>query len=369
MKNNAYIVTFQNAYNYGAMLQCFALQQVLSTKIENVKVLNYDNKSIGNFYHIFYFPKNEKNVIKKYVKSFLSSIFYFRQLYKRNKSFKSFMKNNIHLTEKLNYHTIKQMDFSENTILISGSDQVWNTDLTDGFDDIYFLNFSKNSKKISYAASIGKQEFDIRYVESLKKSLRDFAFISLREKTGKEVINKYIDKEINVVLDPTLLLSKEEWEKYIPKQRSIHDEYIFVYMPDDNVIKTANMIAEKENLKIVNISKKKLFGNREINKFNADPFEFVELLKNSKYVITTSFHATSFSIIFNKPIWVFPPNGLSSRIVDLLKSIGMEDRIASSYSEFFKNDYLQKMKFEDINHKIDKMKKESMEYLNSALNG
>lgn len=368
MKNNAYIVTFQNAYNYGAMLQCFALQQVLSTKIENVKVLNYDNKSIGNFYHIFYFPKNEKNVIKKYVKSFLSSIFYFRQLYKRNKSFKSFMKNNIHLTEKLNYHTIKQMDFSENTILISGSDQVWNTDLTDGFDDIYFLNFSKNSKKISYAASIGKQEFDSRYVENLKNSLRDFNFISLREETGRNEISKYTNKQIEVVLDPTLLLSKKEWEEYIPKQRSVHDEYIFVYMPDDNVIRATEMIAEKENLKIVNISKKKLFGNREINKFSADPFEFIELLKNSKYVITTSFHATSFSLIFNKPIWVFPPNGLSSRIVDLLKNVGMEDRILRDDAEFLNNDYKKEIEFELVNEKLAKMKKTSIKYLDNALN-
>ena len=99
MNKKCLIVTFQNAFNYGAMLQCYALQHTLERNGVDVKVLNYENKVINDFYKIFYYPKNEK-FLKKYLKSSISALYFFRQLYGRNKKFKKFLENNSNLKPK-----------------------------------------------------------------------------------------------------------------------------------------------------------------------------------------------------------------------------------------------------------------------------
>lgn len=361
MNKKCLIVTFQNAFNYGAMLQCYALQHTLEENKLDVKVLNYKNNVISDFYKIFYYPKNE-NFFKKYLKSSISALYFFKQLYGRNEKFKTFLKDNINLTKSYKKEELKSISFGEDTTLIAGSDQIWNTDLTDGFDDIYYLNFSNNSKKISYAASIGKKELGSNFLDSTKKCLDKFSYISVREETGKIEIENKLNKKVDVVLDPTLLIEKKEWEKSISNNK-IKDKYIFVYMANDNVIKAAKYISEKENLKIVNISKKNYFGKNEINKFKSDPFEFLTLLFNAEYVITTSFHATSFSIIFNKKIMVFPPKGLSSRITDLAEKLELQDIIYNSFEESEMKKYSNEIDYEKPNKLLSELRKESIEKL------
>lgn len=361
MDKKSIIITFQNAVNYGAVLQCYALQNTLEKNNINVEVLNYDNKIIGDCYKIFYYPKNEKS-FKMYLKSFISAMFFFNQLCGRNAKFRKFIKHNIHLTEKYSKKNIKDKDFGENTTLIAGSDQIWNTDLTNGFDDVYYLNFSDNSKKISYAASIGKNELDSKFLNDIKKCLNKFDYISVREETGKLEIDKKLNKNVDVVLDPTLLIDKEEWEKKL-EHKKIDCKYIFVYMPNVDVIKSAKYISEKENLKIVNISKKHYFGRREINKFRSDPIEFLTLLYNAEYIITTSFHATSFSIIFNKKIIVFPPEGLSSRITNLTEKLKLNDIIYNSFSEIKTARYKNSINYTNANKLLLKYREESIKKL------
>lgn len=361
MNKKCLIVTFQNAFNYGAMLQCYALQHILEENKIEVKVLNYKNNIISDFYKIFYYPKNEK-FLKKYLKPSISALYFFKQLYGRNNKFKRFLKDNINLTECYTKKELKSINFGKDVTLIAGSDQIWNTDLTNGFDDIYYLNFSNSSRKISYAASIGKNEFDSEFLNNAKECLDDFSYISVREETGKIEIENKLNKEVDVVLDPTLLIERNEWEKNI-SYNEIKEKYIFVYMPNDDVIKTAKYISEKENLKIVNISKKNYFGKKEINKFKSDPFEFLTLLYNAEYIITTSFHATSFSIIFNKKIIVFPPKGLSSRITDLAKKLELQDIIYNKFEELEMKKYNNKIDYENSNKLLSRLRVKSIEKL------
>lgn len=361
MNKKCLIVTFQNAFNYGAMLQCYALQHTLERNGVDVKVLNYENKVINDFYKIFYYPKNEK-FLKKYLKSSISALYFFRQLYGRNEKFKKFLENNINLTKGYTKKELKSVSLGNDITLIAGSDQIWNTDLTNGFDDIYYLNFSKSSKKISYAASIGKNEIDLKFLDNTKKCLDEFSYISVREETGKKEIEKKLNKKVDVVLDPTLLIERKEWEKSVTNNK-IGDKYIFVYMANDNVIKAAKYISEKENLKIVNVSKKNYFGKKEINKFKSDPFEFLTLLSNAEYVITTSFHATTFSMIFNKKIIVFPPKGLSSRITDLVEKLELQDIIYNNFEESEMKKYNNEINYEKSNKLLSELREESLERL------
>ena len=365
MKKNIMIVTFQNAYNHGAMLQCFALQEKIKSFENDVKVLNYDNKIISNIYKIFYVNQNNSFAVK-YIKAFIHGIVFFNQIRRRNKKFRDFIYNNINTTKLMSANDIKSNKYSNYDMLIVGSDQVWNTDLLNGFDDIYFLSFGDNIEKASYAASIGKTYIDENYQEQISHALSDFKSISLREESGKKAISKLTNKELTVDLDPTLLLERNEWDKYIPQEKIVDDKYILVYMPNQEVIKIADYISKKENIKIVDVDKKKNFKN-EINMFDSDPLEFVNLVKNAEYIITSSFHATVFSVIYNKKFWVVPPKKISSRIDDLLSKLKLSNRVLKDY-----NDYLSKEKCNNIDYKstnmlLNKEREKSIDNLKSII--
>ena len=355
MNKESIIVTFQNAYNYGAVLQCFALQEVIKNFNIDVSVLNYDN-------HFFKSKKPMSNI-----KYNISSIIHLNRMLKRNRSYKNFISKNINLTKLMTYKEIKQLNLNSNTILISGSDQVWNTDLTNGFDDIYFLNFGNNAKKISYAASIGKTDIDSKYIEKIKNALSNFIYISVREKTGQKVLKNLTDLNVDVVLDPTFLLTKIEWQKYISSKQRYNYEYILVYMPNEDIIKIVTDLVKDTNLKVINLAKKKSYGKYEINRFDANPFEFIELVKNAKYIITTSFHATAFSIVFNKPFWVIPPKNVSSRITDLLQSLQLDNRILKNYDDYFSKK-CKSIDYTYANKVIQKEREKSICKLQNILN-
>ena len=366
MKKNIMIVTFQNAYNHGAMLQCFALQEKIKSFSNDVKVLNYDNKIISNIYKIFYVNQSNSFAVR-YIKALIHGIVFYGQISRRNKKFRNFIHNNLNITESMSADEIKRYDYSNYDLFIVGSDQVWNTDLFNGFDDIYFLSFSEKIKKASYAASIGKTYIDERYQDQISNALRDFKSISLREESGKKAISKLTNKELTVDLDPTLLLKSDDWDKLISPKKIVDDKYILVYMPNQEVIKIADYISNKEKIKIIDVDKKKNFKG-EINMFDSDPLEFVNLVKNAEYIITSSFHATVFSIIYNKKFWVVPPKKISSRIDDLLSKLKLNDRVLKDF-----NDYLDKEKcnneidYKSTNMLLDKERRKSIDSLKNII--
>ncbi len=359
--NKVIIVTFQSAYNYGATLQCFSLQETIRKLNYDCQVLNYDNSKLKRYDALFrIIPK-----CKSDIKYNLINLLHLRKVLNRNKSHESFINKNLNLTNKMKAKEIKKLNLAGNT-LIAGSDQVWNTFLTLGFDDIYFLNFGTNVKKISYAASIGTNDIDSNYICKIKNALNKFDYISVREETGKKALQKIINKNIDVVLDPTLLLTKENWEKYISEKDDYKEKYILVYMPNSIVIKIANYLAKKENLKVVNLSKENKYGKREINKYDANPFEFLNLVKNAKYIVTISFHATVFSILFNKKFWVVPDLKVSSRITDLLKMVKLEDRIIKNYEDFLQRS-IEEIDYTIVNKVINEKRRESINKLKMSL--
>lgn len=363
------IITFQNAHNYGALLQAFALQNKLSES-NDVEVINYDNLVIGKIYKII--NVHTDNLVK-FIKSMVKSFGLYIPNKIRYKNFKDFQTKKIKLTQEV-YHT--EEDFinrsPEADVYITGSDQVWNSQITEGLQDSYTLNFGKeNVNRISYAASIGKSSISKDEEDIYIKKISSIKHISVREETAKKALSELIENPIETVLDPTLLLTKDEWEENIKDIKKEKEKYILAYVvePDEEYIKIANELSENKKIKIIHFSLRKR-GLKNILKcaYTVGPLEFVSLIKNAEYVICTSFHATVFSIIFNKKFFVIPHRKTGSRVTDLLKKLNIDNRAINTIEQFKKVDYDQEIDYENVNKILEKEREKSLNWLNNAIN-
>ena len=360
------ISTFQNAYNYGAILQCMGLQNFLLKNEYDVSVLNYDNLNISNDYRVFKKVRGNHPVLR-FIKYSARGIISHKNLFLRQKAFETYIRKKIHLTKLMSLNEIFQEKFKD-VVFITGSDQVWNTKITHGVDPVYTLSFSDNIKKLSYAASIGRDILPEDDLQKLSSKLKKFDHISVREETAKEVLTPYLNKNIEVVLDPSFLLSKEEWwEPIEKKERLIKEPYIFVYMSYRECNKIVKYLQKNTGYRIIYIDEKNIFRKNAQNVSWATPDEFINLIKYSEYVVTTSFHATVFSIIFRKKFWVVLPKLVGSRITDLLNKFELTDRIADSLDMFTKKKYDANINYEKAYKCINKSITASKKWLINAI--
>lgn len=189
-------------------------------------------------------------------------------------------------------------------LVMVGSDQVWNYENT-SFDKVYFLDFRINKfRKISYAASFGRDNIPEKIQSEIINLLESFDMIGVRESSGKRIINSKINKQVSVTLDPTLLLSSKEWYEEFPLIRKPKvDKYLLVYTigHDKNLDKVALLFAAKNDLKLVRIMRdfRDEFRLSEKHK-NPNVEEFLSLINNASYIITNSFHGVAFSVNFKK---------------------------------------------------------------------
>ena len=364
MKQKIGIITFHRSYNYGSALQAYALQKYLIAKGTDVTIIDYimiDNFSQYKLFHPQYYCNN--------IRMLASDVLYFFPNFKRKTAFEKFVKDNFNLTEK-RYYKCKDMEELNQLfdVFICGSDQIWNFNCTKGLEPAYFLGFVNRHKiKIAYAPSLAHTTFDANFDKDLKEYLKDFKAISVREKSTKEIIEKVSPIAVEIVLDPTLLLEKDEYKKItIVPSKKISD-YIFVYILEINskVIKYAENLARDKNLSIAYISRKKIdFRVRSLNFYGCSPNEFLGLILKATYVVTNSFHATVFSVIFQKCFFTFPTEMSSARMRDFLNSIYLGDRIVSDSDV-----NIQTMNFEEAEKQLDYLRKKSETYLLGAING
>ena len=363
------IITFHSAHNYGAMLQVYALQKKIN-EYGKAEVINYRNKEIDKNYRVLRLSKKSPVA---FVKSFVGSVLYFNKNKKRYKSFNTFMKEKLSLTEI--YHSENELKKRPpcEEIYITGSDQVWNTKITNGLKDSYTLNFGENKvKRISYAASVGNGNLTADEKKKFLDKLSRIDFLSVREETGKKcLIDAGIKKDIKVVLDPTLIITKEEWEKEIENVKKEDGDYILAYIveEDDNYYEILNKLSKITGLKVIHFSKKnKQIDNVKASKYTEGPLEFVSLIKNAKYVVCTSFHATVFSIIFNKKFWVIPHKTTGSRVNDLLNGLNLKDRIVRTIDDFDKKEYDANICYDEVDKILNEKRTESIKWLYNAIN-
>ena len=361
------ITTFHKAHNYGAVLQAYALKKTLEKENNQVEFIDYISDDMEKMYKVIKISK--KNMYTR-VKSFIAALVYYRKNKSRYNKFNKFINKNFRMTRKYNSIEELKKDPPQEDIYITGSDQVWNPEITGGLSDIYTLNFGSDKiNRISYAASIGNNALG---KEDYKGKLSKINYISVREETAKNLLQPLVDKTISVVVDPTLLIDSKEWEEEFDLKDNEKEPYILTYHVAEypEYVKIINELSRKTGLKVITFEKRKKKNYNSILRcaYSDGPEEFVRLIENAKYVVTTSFHATVFSIIFHKKLFVVPHNTTGSRMIDLLNKLGLQDRIYYSLEEFKNCDYDREINYKKVEEKLSKEREESLNFLKNALN-
>lgn len=349
MKNVGIITIIDNG-NYGNRLQNYATHKLL-LKMKNdvitlknaIRLNNYDTK-IRTFLKIIKTLKEKKHPA-------------------RNQNFKDFNKNikfnknDINLLMDLN----KKFDY-----FIVGSDQVWNPEFG-RLRDVDLLSFALPEKRVAFSASFGMDKLPKENIEKVKKELLKFKAISVREDAGKKIIEDLTGrKDIEVLIDPTMMLKAEEWDEVSKKPKQLKtDKYILNYFLgqlSNERKKEIERIAKENDCEIINIL------DKDSPFYEIGPSEFLYLEKNAFLICTDSFHSSVFAIIYNRPFVVFEREdglvSMNSRIETLLNKFELQDRKYNGRitNKLLENDY--KKAYEIL--EIERQKSEK--FLKKALN-
>lgn len=325
------IITCHDVYNHGASLQSYALLSYIRNKGYDVTVVNYKPEYLVKDFSYTNVPSI------KYRKNFLTKILYIIakipsriQQNIRAHNFDIFSKAYIPTTHEtyVDNEDLKKIS-SIYDIYICGSDQIWNTLFKNGKDPAFYLNYVDKSKlKISYAASLATDKIYDNYEEFVKKNISNLDVISVRESSSKNVLKAIgIDNDIHHVCDPAFLLESNQWDS-IAAQFKKKDNYILIYDFDnnENIRNVAIKIAKERNLKIYSVNLGK-FPYADKNFKTVGPDMFLALIKNSDYVITNSYHAVVFSIIYRKEFLVIGrKEAINIRMQDLMCYLHIQDR-------------------------------------------
>lgn len=365
------IITIHKIMNYGSALQAYALQNFLESKLgHDVEIIDY---KFPNKFHRFQRYKGLKKWKMKVHDLKMSLPFVNRQ---KKKNFQAFWRQFFHLTPLYkSQKAIRKACFTYD-IYITGSDQVWNTNTLCG-DTVMMLDFApEGSRKFAYGASFATTSLNQDYADVFKKYLFQYEEIGVRETTAIQILKDLGCKQsIELVCDPTLLLTCKEYMPLVEKARiSISEKpYILVYYldyafnPMPAIQEVLNTVYKKYGYRVI-------FINRPINGFVGEsvtikdigPCEFVYLFHHSKFVITSSFHGTAFSIINRKPFYSIAPRTADSRISDLLKAIDLQSRLVYTDEQFYLEDN-QDIYTVEIENNIESLRNKSIHFL-SRLN-
>lgn len=326
------ILTFSNAFNLGAALQAFSLQKKLEEMGNSAELIDYRCPAIEEMHKMRPIFRAEVGTKARIYNLIHNIVFFPRRI--RYIEFKKYAKRSkVYLPE-----TMKEAN-DKYDLFITGSDQVFNLKLT-GNDTTFFLDFVENSKKVSYAASLGM--YQVEHKEAYRKYLSSFDALSLREKSSAEVLESECDLSIEVIPDPVFLHTGEEWKKLLGAKEKKRKKYVLIYalIEDMKLYEIAQKVAKENDMEVVVITKilRPLTKVDHIVR-NAGPREFIEWMINADYVVTNSFHGTAFSLIFERQFTILMPPAAPERILDLLKTVGLEKRIYTGVIETESIDY------------------------------
>lgn len=351
------ILTFHRALNYGAVLQCYALQEVLKGMGYKVEVIDYRPFNIEKKYKL----------IKLYnIKAFIGGMLGLYSFQKAKKHFELFRQKYLQLTENKCYEYsafLFQFD-----CYIIGSDQVWSPRLNYGFDPIYWGNIPDAKINISYAASMGTDHsFSKEDINRIRKYLLNFSAVSVRENSLKNELSFICPNiKIEMVLDPTLLLSKEKYEDILVKPNIT--DYIVYYQQEynSNTIHFVTRLARQIKCRIIVITgkKEKVIGVSYSYLKLADVSvpQFLGYIRYARCVITSSFHGTAFSLIFQKDFYSIRGEA-KDRAENLLRSVKALDRMV------LPTDILEftPVVYDKINVNLNKLKMCSLDFLKTNI--
>ena len=362
------LITIHNVTNYGAILQAYATKVVLS-RYGEVNTINYSPGHLAKHMNLVRFERSIHG-FKKLIHDLLNLPRRLQVI----KKFRGLLVEKMGLTEELTREALEIGKADGFDVYVCGSDQIWNpyTVNENGIlDPIFFLSFVKvDNIKISYASSIGHHQYSEEEKVTVKRLLEGFKRISVREKDGQAKLKEiFPEREIHHVVDPTLLLSKEEWfNEFDIVEESNSEKYILVYSVPRTVLlrKAIEYFSKKLGLKVVSIDKM-LYSMKHVDNHinNAGPKDYLRLFANASFIITDSFHGTCFSVNFKKPFACIAANIRVNRQESLLSLLGIKERIMYKEEDFSRLNL--NLDYEVIGMKLDKIRKESLAFIDSAI--
>lgn len=325
-------LTFQDALNYGALLQCYALQQSILKLGHSTEVLNYASEVIrlSNWPRKMLSASSLAEAAKILVKN--------QYLTKRKKSFDAFKKECLVLSKEVSVDSFST-DTAKYAKVIVGSDQVWNPILTHGDMNYFLKDLSSSTKKAAYAASIGLSSIPGDYATDIRALLSDYCDITVREETAAKVLGALTGKNIDVVCDPVMLLDSSEWEDVMEDCEPGDKPYILYYslgLPDKGIVEMCRWLSSKKNCGLVVLHNSPANPRGCISDNSCDPRRWMRYLKDADTIVTPSFHGVCFSLIFRKNFICLKNqknSDVSSRLSDLLERVGLRERCMGAFEE------------------------------------
>lgn len=356
-------LTYHDTRNYGAVLQAYALQKTIENLGVDCEIIDYKSEFLAEVYKIK--SISEIKGVKEFIKWALTI------KYDRKSKIKFDRFNRTKQTFSSKSYTKDNIDEANNIYdgFVVGSDQVWNLNLNNK-DTTYFLDFVSNeSKKFSYAASFGYKSIPDEYLDITTQNLSKFNKISVREEQGKNIIENTLNKDSKVVLDPTLLLERESWNKIKKDTYYKEKDYILVYSvaATPSLFEFAKKLSKEKKCDIVYINRSYFnkFGMKNIR--DASPEEFLGYINGAKYIVTSSFHGVAFALNYKKDFFYeldAKPQNNNSRLQSLINIVGLESREIINGN----NDYIDnKIDYNKVSNILKEERIKSIHYLNSVL--
>ena len=330
------IITLHRAENYGSVLQAYALQKKIEELGHEAEILDYHPERYTNTGKLRRL-KDKSAKFQNPLLLFLAKILIYPSYIRKNRVFNKFINTYLHLSScSFASNEEAKKNVFDADICCTGSDQVWNSHWNEGVEKALYLDFVPKGKMcFSYAASIGLSDIDENEKNEVARLLDKYEFISVREDSGVDILKAIGRKDVVQTLDPTLLLSKEEWEEVADNAQTT-SHYVLTYNlhHDPRIDKYADMLAKKHRLKVRNISYN---WHDVVRKGHLDwcpkVERFLSLIKNADYVVADSFHATVFSIIFERPFVTITPEVASSRISSILKLLDIPEHNLQEFGD------------------------------------
>lgn len=347
---NVLIITIHNIHNFGSVFQTYALYKKLTDMGHSTTVLNYNPR---------YFRIHS-------LKTYIGQTLYAKSYLTRKNKFSLFV-SKAYKISKENYKSKRDLDkrTPKADVYIAGGDQLWNPFHDCGRDDVYKLTFT-NGAKISYGTSLGKENFTDHEILDLSSKISSFRAVSVRESSSVELLASAGIEAIHVV-DPVLLLEKRDYDRCIKKVDLPPFLFVYLVTPSPLLEKTMNYISSNLGLKIVMCAGLSQKGNCDYLVRDAGPEEILSYIACSKFVLSASFHATLFSILYHKKfVSILPHEQTNERIVDFLSWTGLSTRIISNSDEL-QDDLFDDIDFSFADSAIESKRIDSIDFLTSNL--
>ena len=382
MEKKIGLVTCYWVKNFGSALQSFATQQMFDDLGIKNEAIDYSVsrepkiRRIGIILRKLQYPSVRKAKFSQLIKKRREnqSEEYKIGIRDRSKAFDNFVEKYIRKSCRVGSRKDLDRISRQYSAIVVGSDQLWLPENIE--EDYYTLNWcAPRVKRISYSTSFGVASIPRSARKKAKTFLQQLDAIAVREISGANIVDELTGREAEVVLDPTLMVDREKWDRIAGNDRLIAEKYIFCYFmaPGSNKRAFANQLKERTNYKIVTlkhideyIETDEAFG--DYSPYDIDPAKFINLIKHAEYVCTDSFHCSVFSTIYHREFFVFnryqagAKGSTNTRLESFLQLMGIQNRLIKEGDENY-----EKIDYGLVDNRMKDLRESSFEFLKNAL--